>query len=299
MKHTRFLPLLLAVVLVASLFTACGGSAPSENAAYDMVQEGFSEAPAEKAESLTTSDSNLNSPAATGRKLIKTVHLDAETEHYDDLIPALESKIAALGGYIESRQSRGQRSRHCSMTVRIPAEHLDSFLTHVTENANVTSSSETTEDITLQYVDTEAKIAALETEQARLLELLANAQNLSEILEIEARLSDVTYELERYSSQMRSYDNLVSFSTVHLDIHEIQVLTPTEEPTIWQRISTGFGETLSDLSTLLTDLFVWVIVNSPYLLIFGVIGFFVIRGLRKNRRRTDKFRQQPPNPPAE
>ncbi|MBR2057778.1 MAG: DUF4349 domain-containing protein, partial [Fibrobacter sp.] len=53
--------------------------------------------------------------------------------------------------------------------------------------------------------DTEAKIAALELERSRLMELLATANNLSEILEIEARLSDVTYELERYESHKRGY----------------------------------------------------------------------------------------------
>jgi hypothetical protein len=51
----------------------------------------------------------------------------------------------------------------------------------------------------------------------------------------------------------------------------VEVLTPTEEPTVWTRISTGFSETLTDLGDSLTDLFVWVIVESPYLLIFGVL----------------------------
>lgn len=291
MKRTRFFVLM---TVLAILLTACG-SAGSVSENYDSAEEVYlftdAETPAGQLESLSSSTASLDVSLQTDRKLIKTVTLEAETEHYDDLMTGLESQIASLGGYIESRESRGQRSRFCSMTIRIPAESLGQFVAHVNENANVTSSSESTEDITLQYVDTEAKITALETEQARLLELLENAQNLTEILEIEERLSEVTYELERYSSQKRSYDNLVTYSTVHLGISEVQVLTPTEEPTVWQRISSGFAESLNDVGTGLVDIFVWIIACSPHLVIWGGIltgVVLLVRRLGKKRRRPAK-----------
>ena len=142
------------------------------------------------ASELKSDSAGLTEIPAGDRKLIKTVTINAETEHYDDLIPALDETIIALGGYVESRETGSYtRDRRWSrMTVRIPAEQLAGFLAHVGENANVLSTSEQTQDVTLQYADTEAKITALKTEQNRLLELLAGAQNLGEILEIEAQL---------------------------------------------------------------------------------------------------------------
>lgn len=301
MKRNRFFTAVLCVLL---LLSACGAAPTEEAMDYYVVTESL--APAEqiealgRVEELASADSAITGAAVSdSRKLIKTVDLDAETEHYDDLIPALEAQIVSLGGYIESRQSGSyaRERRWCNMTVRIPAENLPDFVAHVSENANVTASSESTEDITLQYVDTEAKITALQTEQTRLLELLAQAQNITEILEIEARLSDVTYELERYTSQKRSYDNLVSYSTVNLSIQEVQVLTPTEEPSVWQRISTGFGGTLEDLGEGLTDLFVWTVVNSPYLAILAAVLVLIVLGLRRSSKKTKKYRDQPPTPP--
>ncbi len=291
MKRTRLFCLLLALMLTLS---ACGGSANTERAPMDgadfAVKEEYDAGSAEAPEySLTTDSGTGQTPQSTGRKLIKTVRLNAETEHYDDLMTGLEDRIASLGGYVESRESRGQRSRYCSMTIRIPAQQLGGFVDYVSENANVTHSSETAEDITLQYVDTEAKIKALETEQARLLELLENAQNLTEILEIEARLSDVTYELERYSSQKRTYDNLVDYATVHLSVSEVEVLTPTEEPTVWQRIANGFTASLDDVGTGFVDLFVWITANSPRLVVWGAViagvVFLVRRGFASKRRK--------------
>ena len=290
MKRTRFLAVFLCLCL---LLTACGASAPAEDDGfYNRAESEMLESPAETmAAAELKTDSALGSTAQLDRKLIKTVSMDAETENYDALLTALEERIAALGGYTENRRTGtyGRTRRWSSMTIRIPAENLSAFVSHVGEKANVLSTSETTEDVTLQYVDTEAKITALETEQTRLLELLENAQNLSEILEIEARLSDVTYELERYASQKRSYDNQVSYATVHLSIEEVEILTPMEEPTVWSRIATGFRESLEGVSGGLVDLFVLLIAGSPYLVVWGAvagaIGALVLRQRRKKQKR--------------
>ena len=223
----RYLSLFLALALMAALLTGCGSSAPeaaNKGGYYDMADDAMWEtspamnAPMEsgKDDGSLTSNSSLDSTPDTGRKLIKTVHLTAETETYDDLIAAINGTITELGGYVESREVSGSRRRSCSMTIRIPADKLDLFVSHVRENANVTNSTETALDVTLEYVDTEAKITALETEQARLLELLASAESLDDILAIEARLSDVTYELERYASRLRTLANQVSYATVNL-----------------------------------------------------------------------------------
>jgi hypothetical protein len=137
-------------------------------------------------------------------------------------------------------------------------------------------------------------------EQTRLLELLASAESLDDILTIEARLSEVTYELERYASRLRNLSNQVDYATVNLTVTEVEVLTPMEEPTVWQRISTGFSDTLSDLGENLTDLFVWVIVESPNILIFGLLITLIVFAFRKARGyRTPRKPKTPPQNPSE
>ena len=292
MKHTRFLSLFLALCL---LLTACGSNAPTEE--MDMALDNgyyapdgeYGRVPGETmaASELTSDSAALTDPPVTNRKLIKTVSINAETEHYDDLIPALDAQIQTMGGYVETRETGNySRSRRWSrMTIRIPAEQLSDFVAHVSGSANVLSTSEQTQDVTLQYADTEAKITALKTEQNRLLELLAGANNLSEILEIEARLSDVTYELERYESQKRSYDNRIVYATVTLHIQEVQTLTPVEEPGVWQRISEGFASSLEGVSSGLVDLFVFLIAGSPYFVVLGGFVALIVFLIRKLRRK--------------
>lgn len=303
MKRTRFFALFLSLCI---LLTACGSAAPTDDGIFNRAEADMDSAALDQMEmpfetsaapEELKSESAIDAPVLSDRKLIKTVQIEAETEEYDALVAALEEKLTALGGYTESRQtgSFGKTRRWSNMTLRIPAQNLASFVAHVTREANVLTTSEETQDVTLQYSDTEAKLAALKTEQARLMELLAAANNLSEILEIEARLSDVTYELERYESQKRGYDNRINYATVHLSLEEVAVLTELEEPTVWTRICDGFTESLQGVSDGFVDLFVYLIAGSPYIAVSGAVLALVILLARKQSRKAQKKQQSAPS----
>ena len=107
---------------------------------------------------------------------------------------------------------------------------------------------------------------------------------MSDLLEIEARLTEVRYELESAASQLRTYDNQIDYATIYLFIEEVQEYTPVAEKTVWQRITDGFVDSVKDLGTSLVDLFVWLVVASPFLLVYGGIAtglFFLIRKIAK------------------
>lgn len=297
MTNTRLLSFFLCLLLLVGMLAGCG--AASEGSSADSANS--YQAPVE-GEAELSSDTDLQDITPSDRKLIKTVSIDAETKSYDTLLDELEAQIASLDGYIENRDSHtghsyyyGESSRSVSMTVRIPADRLSEFVQKVSEHANVLNTSEQTEDITLQYVDTSSKITALEAEQARLLELLETAENLESVLLIEERLSDVNYELESYNAQKRTYDNQVDYATVHLNIQEVVELTPAEEPSFWERISTGFVDNLRNLGRDITDCAVWMIVELPYILIWAAVftgAYFLLRRFRRKR----KIHSMPRNP---
>lgn len=286
MKVRNLLALLLAVMLT---LTACGGAA-SENAS-DM----YYDAPAsvEKGEMELVTDSaasNTSEALPENRKLIKTVRMDAETEALDDMLAALDSKVAGLGGYVESREvyngsSYSQRRyRNASLTIRIPAEKLDSFVNHVGGISNIVSSNESVEDITLQYVDTESRVNALKAEEERLLEMMEQAETMDELLAIEGRLTEIRYQLESFASRLRTYDNQVNYATVHLDISEVQEYTPVAEETVWQRISGGFVDSMQNIGEGAVDFMVWLLANSPYLVVYGAIGTGIVLLVKKLRK---------------
>lgn len=296
MKRNRFVLLLICFVLSACILCGCGGSAAEQSADYAYKEETWAateaamEAPMEMEEGITSS-SGLGTVDDPNAKLIRTVHIDAQTKQYDELVTALNAKIIALGGYIENRDAyngseyHNYSNRYCYMVIRIPSQNLDSFVTHVNENFNVTNTSESVENITLQYADTASRVEALEVEQDRLLELLEKAESLEDILKIEDRLSDVRYELTSYDSRLRLMDNQVTYATVHLNINEVEELTPVEEPTVWERISRGFTNSLEDVTEGAVDIFVWVISESPVLLVWGIAVSVIVVIVRKASKK--------------
>ena len=284
MKKKPLLALLTAVLLLLSL-TACGESSASINkfAANDYAEA----APMENG--MLTTDTSTSGAVALpqDRKLIRTISMDAETEELETLLTGLEEKIAELGGYVQTREVYNgstyseRRYRHADMTIRIPAEKVDGFVAHVSGVSNVRSSNESIDDVTLTYVDTESRLRALETEQARLLELMEQAETMYDLLEIESRLTEVNYQLESVASRLKTLDNQVSYATVYLYISEVQEYTPVVEKTAWQRITEGFADSLEGIWDGAVELFIWVLANSPYLVMFGGIGWGAVALNRK------------------
>lgn len=329
---------LLAGLLAVTLLAGCGSSsnkmmesaaadtapqAPAEagGAAYlydggytensftedAMAEEAIEEIETEVQESGQKAEEVSENPQA-GRKLITTMNVSAETEHFDELMGNLEKQITDMGGYIESSSQwngsvdyYGNRinDRNASLTVRIPAEKLDGFLSMVEAASNITNKSKNVEDVTLAYVDLESHKKALLTEEKRLLELLEMAETVEDLISIEDKLANVRYQLESMESQLRTYDNRINYSTVYLDIQEVTRLTPTEEPTTWSRIKNGFSENVYRLGEDIKDFLIGVVINIPYIVAglvivaIGVfIGFLVIKHDKKKKAK--KIAQKKP-----
>lgn len=159
----------------------------------------------------------------------------------------------------------------------MPSDELDGFVNEVAEISNIIWRSENVEDITLNYVDVESRKKALEIEQERLLELLEIAESVEDIIAIESRLSEVRYEMQSYASQLLVYDNQVDYSTIYLNIREVERLTPQAEPGMLERIATGLSDNMAGAVNLLENIVVTVIVLIPYgVILAGVVTVIVV-----------------------
>lgn len=292
MKLKKLCIMVALVLVFSSLLAGCG--AGESKAAVDYGYKADDMVAPENSAELSTNEGKTQSAMPANQKLIRKVRMTAETEQMDALLTSLDQRIAELGGYVENRQvttsadSRSTR-RSADLTIRIPAENLDGFVNKISETANVLSVNETAEDITLSYVATESRIKALETEQTRLLELLAAAENMEDLLTIESRLTDVRTELEQVNSLLRVYDNQVNYATVELSIQQVQEFTEVREAPdgfferAWNalcNVCSGIGKFFQELGIILIGISpIWV----PCL-----VGFIAWRYFRKRKKKNQK-----------
>lgn len=322
-----------AIMLTAMFLTACGGAydnsvatyeAAADTAAYDsgggiyaneMVEVAdyeYEDAVAQEGDEAA----EVPEAAASERKLIKNVNLNVETEQFDSLMPVIEQRVAALGGYIEEMSSYSRNNeyssgyqgtryfRYASMTVRIPRGNLEVFLEEVGEQSNVVSRSESVTDVTLQYVDLESHKKALLTEQSRLLELMEQAETVEDIIAIEGRLSEVRYQIESMEAQLRTYDNKIDYSTVYLSIDEVEHYSPAEDATTGERIRNGFMESVEGVGRGFRNFAIWFAINIPYLIVWAVVIVIIVLVVRavvrmSRKKNAGKVQQNPYLKPAE
>ncbi|MCD8149579.1 MAG: DUF4349 domain-containing protein [Clostridiales bacterium] len=284
------------------------GSSVSTEVSESAAASGSSDSNTDNGSTDSESEGSADSDSYE-QKLIRTVNVDLETTEFDDLVTELETRTEEIGGYVESSEvssySSEYTSRWASLTVRVPAASLDEFVSMVGENANVTHTTETTENVTLTYVDLESHLTALRTEQESLLGMLEAAETTEDIIAIQSQLTEVRYEIESYESQLRVYDNKVDYSTVYLYIDEVERETAAVGGTFWGSVGTKFKNNLYRVGqgfrnfaiTFLGALPVTLIIVVPIVVICYVIVCFLKR--RKERRKSNPQEKRRESNPQE
>ena len=234
----------------------------------------------------------------TEQKLIKTVHMSAETTEFDTLVAEVRAKTKSAGGYVENSDVGGDygmdMTRYAYLVLRIPADKLDDFVGEVKNASNVRTFGESTEDVTLQYTDLDTHIKALREELNALFSMMEQATSMKDILAIQSQITEVRYEIENYESQLRVYDNQVTYSTVYLDLYEVNRESSTAGTTFGERVKIKFNDNLYQMGQGFQNFMVGLLGGLPILLPIVVICVVVVVVLRKlwKKRKNDKQKKE-------
>lgn len=291
--------------------TKADGSAPQGSEYYDVEEEiaedmeAPEDAPADEAakddagefsttqEEGTTDTTSSENTAKTDEKIIYTYNYSVETKTFDDFMKSVQQRVNEYGGYMESSEIQGNEemniSRYANLVIRVPAEKMHSFLEMVKNNSNVTYSNSSSENVTLTYVDMQSHVEALKAEQKSLMDMLEHADTVEAIITIQSRLTDVRYELESYESQLRVYDNRINYSTLYLDVNEVdRESSVATKLSYGEEISQGLSDTLYGMGQGLRDFSIWLIVNLPILLVLAVIIVIIVLIVRAMMKRSER-----------
>lgn len=310
-------PLLATVfaLLCGTVFTACSSSAAPQNVHTEEVTasmpaargsggtnadasapEDTYKAPtageAETADAQPLGGSGIT-PPSDGRKVVINGSVTMETLTFDKSCAALQATATELGGYVSFAYVEGEPGHHRSAqyTVRIPVEHYVSYMNKLPQSGNILQRSENSEDVTALYVDIEARLKALRTQEGRLLDLMEKASTLKDVLALQEQITELQYEIESYEARKRTYDNLVSYSSLDITLREVREATPPEPETYASRAAATFRRTMRSTGAFFQDLGLGLIAALPALLFLAVVITVVLLVLRQRKRRRKSAEQ--------
>lgn len=286
----RRLILAAAVALLVGLVAACSGAASLPTPGAGRADGGGYE-PAPTAAPANGYDNSNGGNAIPDQPqlIVYNGSLDLEVADVDASVSQAETLIKSLGGHVAgSRASDSGDGKSAYVTYRIPAarwsEALSGLKGLATRVANEQTSSE---DVTAQVVDLDARLANLRATEAALQGIMARATTITDVLKVQAELTQVQGEIESMTAQRDLLANQAALATMNVAFNPPPLAEVTQASTGWD-LGREIDAALASLVRLgqgLASLLVWLIIVVLPVVVPVVIGIWLVNRLWLRWRR--------------
>lgn len=180
---------------------------------------------AEEPPSLPTTGGPTDGGGATpavqtaGRQVIQTASLTVQVEDVDAAADSVRETAEAVGGFVEQLQvSSQEQGGDGFVVIRVPVDQFFDAMERLRLLGEVLFQNVGAQDVTEQLVDLDARLRSLQAEEVRLIDLLEQADTVSEILVVESELSRIRLNIERLAAQQASLERRVALSTITVSL---------------------------------------------------------------------------------
>ncbi|WP_017793569.1 DUF4349 domain-containing protein [Leucobacter salsicius] len=304
MHRISFAPLAVAAALALSLLSGCAagsgdasGSDGSSSTSTDLG-ETLDSASSGGAEPFAQEPKPMSPEVTAEQQVVKTGEVTLQANNPESAATEVTKVVQGLGGSVESLsvyQASADAPAGASLTVRIPSAKLDEAFKQFGTAGEIVSQSRSTQDVTTEYVDLEARIKALETSVKRLNDLMSGAATTSELIEAEAALTQRQQELDGLRAQFKALDGQVTEATIWVSITAPSVLPGGGPGTFWEGLIAGFNS----LGTAGAGALVVLGIALPWLVIAAAVAAAItaiVRVRRARRARAARPVDQTPAP---
>ncbi len=209
-------------------------------------------------------------PQTLDRKIIRTATLEVTMEDVVGAVQRIENAALAAGGFVSASSLTAEqlprpegsdpsepppKRQRATVTVRVPAEAYGTVMDQIRGLGEVQSESSDASEVTEEFADLEARLRNLQRIEAQMLELLAKAETIPDILTVQDRINSVRLEIEQVQGRINLLDSLTELATI-----TVQLAPPppaAEEPVseagwareAWENAWEASQETLQALGT--------------------------------------------------
>ncbi|MBQ8313522.1 MAG: DUF4349 domain-containing protein [Clostridia bacterium] len=224
--------------------------------------------------------------ATEAKKIIRTASLTITTQQFDESLASLKQLCEEKGGWISYcyENASGIR-RTANLTLRIPSAELDAFLTGAGDAGRITRRSESADDVTESYYDTQTRLETQQALMARLQALMTDAADLSDLLALESQIADTQYQIDRLQASLNSTDRQVDYATVDVSLQEeipADSLTDVEK-SLGERLMDAIQTGWEAFTEFMGDMAVFLAAALPFIGVVAVM-VIVVKIIRKRRK---------------
>lgn len=285
MKLCSVFLLLLLSLSSCNYKEATESAAPDTSVAYDIPSGNTKEGKDDIATLETTTPSSqtyCNSGIKIVTKIIRTASVEFQVQNTEESHLRIAQLLAKHSAYFgsDNRSSSSYRVDN-NMSIRVPSQQFDKLLEELMEESVfVNYKNISAEDVTEQFVDTEARLKTKKEVEQRYLALLREAKKVQDILDIEDKLRVIREEIEAAEGKLKLMNDQVNYSTINLNTYQNLDYVPQPE--------TGFLNNLQEAFVRgwrgLIDFVVGIVRIWPLLIIAGIALGLAVRKL--HRRNT-------------
>ena len=266
---------LITLSLIATLFlTACGSSTTS----MGMSDSSISSVPA-------TGDMMVENKVSIDRSIIKTSSLTIRVKNVEKSITQAQDLATQFEGRVDDssqyKNPGSEDSLSANLTIRVPSANLEKALEAFKDLGDVESSSISATDVTMQKVDLDARIAALNTSIERFKQLISSATNTSDLIAAETALAERQAELDSLTAQLKYLSEQVDMSVIYLALLPNDSFSAIKPIGFLAGIEKGFVALLNaaaNLTSILGYFIPWIVAILVIVAIFKLIS-----RIRRNR----------------
>ncbi len=193
-------------------------------------------------------------------------------------IQAIVKQFNAL--MMSSNETKFSGNLENNVVIRVPADKFDALIDALVKESIFTDSKNiTSQDVTEEFVDAEARLKSKKAVEQRYVELLKQARNVEEIIKVEEQLRVLREEIEAKEGRVKYLNDQVAYSTIRLAFYQVTESALAPDEPFYAKIWNNLTEGTRAMFEMTYGLFYFV----PFIPIFYGIYWVIRRWWRKRK----------------
>ncbi len=229
------------------------------------------------------------------RMIIWTGDVSLIVKDAEESLEEVEAIAKDLGGYVVNSSSWYQDEQlRARLTIRVPAGEFDAAMSRLKELAiRVENRNISTQDVTEEYTDLDARLRNLEATETELLELLTEVRERTskaeDVLAVHREVSNIRGQIEQVKGRMQYLEKMTAMATINVELIP-DVLAKPIVVAGWRPTGTAANALRTLVRTLqrIVDAALWLIIYVLPTLVVIAIPFVILWAIWRRWRRRKK-----------